>query len=448
MRHENEGGAGFTVEFLHQPDHGRSGLRIEIPGGFVGEENPRTVREGPCERDALLFTARELRRIVVEPITESHPLEELPGPGAIPRGTLATHQFQGHEHVLECRESGQQVEGLEDKAYVSGAEAGPPVFGQREDVFAAEQDSTRGRFVEAGQETEQGRLAGARWADHGDEALGLDRQLDTLEDGQRASTAAIGLSQILGDDHMAHWFNSKSITCVALTLGVMACGSPPATNGDDAAREDAHPAATAPVPEAASGATEAGPRVVFLGTSLTAGLGLRVPDDRWPERLDRMADSAGIPIWTVNAGRSGDTSAGGLARLDWALAERVDVLVVELGANDGLRGQPTAALADNLREIVDRTRDAWPEARVLLVGMEAPTNLGADYTARFREVFAEVAREKELPLVPFLLEGVAGVPELNQADRIHPTSEGHARVADTVWPYLEPLIRAAAEGRS
>jgi acyl-CoA thioesterase-1 len=150
----------------------------------------------------------------------------------------------------------------------------------------------------------------------------------------------------------------------------------------------------------------------------------------------------------VNAGRSGDTSAGGLSRLDWALAERVDVMVVELGANDGLRGQPTAALADNLREVVDRTRAAWPEVRVLLVGMEAPTNLGAAYTERFRAVFSQVAEEKSIPLVPFLLDGVAGVPELNQSDRIHPTAEGHARVADTVWPYLEPLLRAAVGGET
>ena len=245
---------------------------------------------------------------------------------------------------------------------------------------------------------------------------------------------------------MSHWFNSKSITGAAWALGLLACGSPPATDDGDSRRANADPVATAPGPDASPVGDEVGPRVVFLGTSLTAGLGLRSPSERWPERLDRKADSAGIPIRTVNAGRSGDTSAGGLARLDWALAEPVDVMVVELGANDGLRGQPTSVLADNLREVVDRTRAAWPDARILLIGMEAPTNLGADYTGRFRAVYTRVAGEKSIDLVPFLLDGVAGVPELNQSDRIHPTAEGHARVADTVWPYLEPLIRAAAAG--
>lgn len=243
---------------------------------------------------------------------------------------------------------------------------------------------------------------------------------------------------------MAHWFNSKSITGALCALGLLACGSPPAADDEESRRADADPVATASVPAAASGDDDVGPRVVFLGTSLTAGLGLRSPAERWPERLDRKADSAGVPIRTVNAGRSGDTSAAGLSRLDWALAEPVGVMVVELGANDGLRGQPTAALADNLREVIDRTRAAWPDAQILLVGMEAPTNLGAEYTARFRAVFTEVATEKEVALVPFLLDGVAGVPELNQSDRIHPTAAGHARVAETVWPYLEPLIRAAS----
>jgi acyl-CoA thioesterase-1 len=187
-------------------------------------------------------------------------------------------------------------------------------------------------------------------------------------------------------------------------------------------------------------ATTSGPRVVFLGTSLTAGLGLRLPDERWPERLGWMADSASLAFEVVNAGRSGDTSAGGLARLDWILREPVDILVLELGANDGLRGLPIEALEDNLATIIERTREAWPDVRILVAGMEAPTNLGPQYTARFREVFSAVAAEEDVTLVPFLLDGVAGVPELNQADRIHPTAEGHDRMARTVWPYLQPLL--------
>jgi acyl-CoA thioesterase-1 len=190
-----------------------------------------------------------------------------------------------------------------------------------------------------------------------------------------------------------------------------------------------------------------GPVVVFLGTSLTAGLGLARPEDTYVARLAELADSAGLPFEAVNAGVSGDTSAGGLRRLDWVLREPVDVLVVELGANDGLRGQDPEATAENLRAILDRTRARYPEAELILAGMEAPPNLGPDYTARFRAVFPAVVAQEGGSLVPFLLEGVAGVPALNQDDGIHPTAEGHRMMAQTVWPVLEPILRSLAVAR-
>lgn len=191
--------------------------------------------------------------------------------------------------------------------------------------------------------------------------------------------------------------------------------------------------------------SEAGPTVVFLGTSLTAGMGLEGSEESYVAVLDAMADSAGTPFRAVNAGVSGETSAGGLRRLDWTLREPVDVLVVELGANDGLRGRSVEALEDNLLEIIRRTRTRHPDARILLAGMEAPPNLGERYTGAFRQVFPAVADSTGVALVPFLLEGVAGVSELNQEDRIHPTAEGHRRIARTVWPHLEPLVRSARE---
>jgi acyl-CoA thioesterase-1 len=233
-------------------------------------------------------------------------------------------------------------------------------------------------------------------------------------------------------------------TLLFVGCAVTGCG-PEAAPRDSGPDEPASEAPAPEMPDANAATAPSGPRVVFLGTSLTAGLGLRFPDQRWPERLGVLADSAGVPFEVVNAGRSGDTSAGGLARLDWILREPIDILVLELGANDGLRGLSTEALSDNLATIIERTRGAWPEVRVLLVGMEAPTNLGPEYTERFREVFTTVASERDVELVPFLLDGVAGVPELNQADRIHPTAAGHDRIARTVWPYLEALLAGAAE---
>jgi len=182
--------------------------------------------------------------------------------------------------------------------------------------------------------------------------------------------------------------------------------------------------------------------VLFLGTSLTAGLGLD-PDDAYPALLQRKADSAGLAVRVENAGLSGETSAGALRRVDWLLRGPVDVFVLETGANDGLRGLDVDSTRANIERIVAKVRAARPSARVLLVQMEAPPNLGTKYTGQFRAMFPEVARETGATLVPFLLEGVAGVSSLNQADGIHPNEEGSRRVAANVWRALGPALTAA-----
>jgi acyl-CoA thioesterase-1 len=181
---------------------------------------------------------------------------------------------------------------------------------------------------------------------------------------------------------------------------------------------------------------------VFLGTSLTAGLGLEDPDLAYPGVLQARIDQARLPFRVVNAGVSGDTSAGGLRRLDWLLDQPVAVLLVELGANDGLRGLEVDALRENLLSIIVQTQARHPEAEVVILGMEAPPNLGSRYTTAFRQVYLDLASSQGLPLVPFLLDGVGGIPELNQEDGIHPTAEGHEGMADNVWPVLEPLLAA------
>jgi len=153
-----------------------------------------------------------------------------------------------------------------------------------------------------------------------------------------------------------------------------------------------------------------------------------------------MADSAGLGVRIVNAGSSGETSAGALRRLDWILTETPAVVLVETGANDGLRGLNVDSTASTLRSIVKRIRERAPNAKVAIMQMEAPPNLGADYTRRFHALYGDVAREAGVPLIPFLLDGVAGVTELNQADGIHPTAEGAKRVARNVWSALRPMI--------
>ncbi len=181
---------------------------------------------------------------------------------------------------------------------------------------------------------------------------------------------------------------------------------------------------------------------VIAGTSLTAGLGLD-PADAYPAVLQRMADSAGLGVRVVNAGLSGETSAGLLRRVEWLLQQRADLVVIETGANDGLRGFDVDSTRDNLRRIVRAVQAAQPEARIALVQMEAPPNLGPAYTTRFRAMYPEVAAETGVELLPFLLDGVAGVRTLNQADGIHPSEEGARLVAATLWPGFERAVRAA-----
>ena len=191
-------------------------------------------------------------------------------------------------------------------------------------------------------------------------------------------------------------------------------------------------------------AGEARPAVLLIGTSLTAGLGLD-PSQAYPALLQRMADSAGLGVEIVNAGSSGETSAGALRRVGWLLdrhAARTRVVVIETGANDGLRALDPDSTRRNLVSIVRAVRARVPEARILLVQMEAPPNLGDRYTRRFRAMFPEVAREEGVELLPFLLEGVAGEPSLNQGDGIHPNEAGAERVARNVWPGVERAVRA------
>lgn len=187
-------------------------------------------------------------------------------------------------------------------------------------------------------------------------------------------------------------------------------------------------------------------RLLFVGTSITAGLGLE-PDSAFPQRVERMIDSAGLPYEVVNAGVSGETSAGLLRRLDWLLRGPVDVLVLETGANDGLRGIPVESMQANIRAAIARIKAAHPAAAIYLVQMEAPPNLGARYTKAFRESFPALAKETGVELLPFLLDGVAGESALNQPDGIHPNDAGARHIAGRVYGQLEAALRARVAGR-
>lgn len=180
--------------------------------------------------------------------------------------------------------------------------------------------------------------------------------------------------------------------------------------------------------------------LLILGDSLAAGFGLE-PDQAFPALLQEKIDSAGLPYRVLNGGLSGDTTAGGLRRIDWLLKQKVDLLLIELGGNDGLRGITPEETRKNLLGIVSKAKEKYPKLKIVIAGMEMPPNMGEDYTKKYHEVFPDVAKQTGATLIPFLLEGVGGRAELNQPDRIHPTPEGHKIVAETIWKVLQPLLK-------
>jgi acyl-CoA thioesterase-1 len=180
--------------------------------------------------------------------------------------------------------------------------------------------------------------------------------------------------------------------------------------------------------------------ILFLGNSLSAGYGLD-PELAFPALIQQKIDSLGWNFKVLNAGLSGETSSGGLRRVDWLLQRQVDVLVLELGANDGLRGITLDLTKKNLQAIIDRAKGKYPQVKIVIAGMQVPPNLGQEYTWQFRALYSELAKKNNALLIPFLLEGVGGIPQLNLPDGIHPTAEGHHIVAQNVWKVLMPLLK-------
>jgi len=214
-------------------------------------------------------------------------------------------------------------------------------------------------------------------------------------------------------------------------LALAACG------GRDRTAAVPSPSARPVVPAVAP--ADDRPVILFVGTSLTAGLGLD-PSEAYPARIQEKIDAAGLRYRVVGAGVSGETSAGARRRMGWLMRQPVAVLVVETGANDGLRGQDPAATRENIQAILDEARGQRPHPKLVIAAMEALPNYGEEYRRRFRAIYPQLATANRATLGPFLLEGVPGDPRLNQPDGIHPTAEGHARVAENVWKALRPLL--------
>jgi len=179
--------------------------------------------------------------------------------------------------------------------------------------------------------------------------------------------------------------------------------------------------------------------IVFFGNSITAGYGLDL-SQAFPARIQEKVDSMNLPYKVVNAGVSGETSSGGRSRISWILKQKVDIFVLELGGNDGLRGIPITETRKNLQTIIDSVKIKYPAAKIIITGMQIPPNMGKRYTTEFRKMYPDLAKQNNISIVPFLLDGVGGNAELNLSDGIHPTAEGHRILANNVWSVLKELL--------
>jgi acyl-CoA thioesterase-1 len=236
------------------------------------------------------------------------------------------------------------------------------------------------------------------------------------------------------------------VCLVAGLAGVIACSSDERTdNGRSSGETKDNMSIAKGAGETLAPGAESAPKavrnpvVLFFGTSLTAGLGLD-PEQAFPALIEKKAAAEGLPIKAVNAGLSGETTAGAVRRIDWVLRTPVDLIVIEGGANDALRGLAPDAARSNLEQVIDAVRRKQPSAKIVLVQMEAPPNFGPAYTRSFRTIYGDIARKENIPLLPFLLSGVAGIPRLNQADGVHPNLAGERIVADNLWRALKPMV--------
>lgn len=221
------------------------------------------------------------------------------------------------------------------------------------------------------------------------------------------------------------------IFCYFLTLLLLGCGEK--NTGKDTDE-------TSTIEETTVTETkDSNKKILFFGDSLTAGYGLEV-SQAFPAVIQEKIDSLGLDYTVINAGLSGETTASGKNRLEWVLEDDIDIIIIELGANDGLRGVPLTETESNLQSMVDTVQSKLPDAKIILAGMKIPPNMGPEYTSKFESIFPELATSENIKLIPFLLNNVAGIPELNQGDGIHPTVKGQKLVAENVWKVLKPIL--------
>ena len=429
---EEKGGLPFAASGEEMSDHLIAGRGVKVPGGFVREEEGGAVDEGAGDGDPLLLAARKLARIVPEAMVEPHRGELFAGPiESVGRAC----ELARRSHVLDGGHGGDEVECLEHDADVPPPEPRERVLVEGREIFPRYLDLPGCRPLEPADDHEQGGLAGPRGPDDAQRFAGGEVEVDPAQDPDRPGRSGQGDGKTSQryDGTMGGGGHGGSSTTGQGRAGYQPCSARPRylrrylrifTRVFAAALVAA--AALAP-----ARAVEGGLRILVLGDSLTAGSGL-ASRDALPARLETALRAHRIDARVIDAGVSGDTTAGGLARIEWALADEPHAVIVALGANDGLRAidpEVTRANLDRLLGIL-----AERDLPVLLAGMVAPPNLGPDYAARFDPLYPELAARHGVLLYPFLLDGVATVTLLNQGDGIHPNAAGVKEVVRRMLP--------------
>ena len=463
---EDEGRPVVGAHRQQQLQDTLAGVPVEVTGGLVREQEGGLGREGPGQCDSLLLTARELRWVVTLALGESHLLEEAIRARPCVRDS---DQLEGNEHVLAGGQVLEELEGLEDEPDALASEEGQSVLVERTQIDAVQLDASLAGAIQTRQEPEEGRLAASRRTHDRDELPSGHLEVHVPEDDDLGFTRAQTLGEATAKDAgLAHGWDDAGVErrvgseqrktrapgsarwgagsyirspmrpttlFFVLAFALQGCSDAPtepeAPRGlpFDGAAEIEEADEPLPVLEIPADA----PRVAFLGDSITAGLHLPAAQ-AFPAVLQRELADQGVPFHLIDGGVSGDTSAGGRRRIDWLLRSEPDVVVVELGANDGLRGIALQDTAEHLAALLGSVREHG--SRPLLLGMRIPPSYGPEYTEGFARIYEDLAETEQVPLVPFFMEGVGGIPEMNLPDGMHPNPEGHRVLAERL---VEPL---------
>ncbi len=425
MRHQHQRRAAPRPLLEDEIHDGAARRLVEIAGGLVGHQDRWVGGERPGERDALLLAAGQLRRIVPEPLAEPD-LAKL-GLGA-PEGVAPAGELQRHCDVLERRHGGNEMERLEHDADAPTAEPRQGILVETVDAGALDSDAAALRAFEAGQDREQRRFARPRWTRQPDRFTGTNREADAFEDmDARRSPTQADMDIVERDRLLPH--SSSFRGRLRFPYG-----------GGALRRHLLALALVAAVPlMAASAAAAKSFHVVAFGDSLSAGFELP-QDAAFPAQLETVLKADGFDATVTNAGVSGDTAEDGAARVDWSVPDGTDLVIVELGANDMLRGMDPAGTKTALDAILARLQARG--IKVLLAGMIAAPNLGADYGGRFNAIFPALARDKKVPLYPFFLAGIVGKPDLHITDGMHPNRAGVSVIVRNILPDVEAALRS------